>query len=436
MRYEFDKSIYNSMEKLKKGKFRLEIGAVADNSQNMLVSRKETFPHLWAIKQTNIRTEDQSKFNPHISPIGYLWYGAEDSNKNKVMFSSGKPDNDMVEIFTWNTQISYKGRGPSFYSAYITRNGDIICVYKGHRETESENARQNPIVYPAGDYDNPVEVELDIKPTAWLQNSGADYIFPGTRNFFMFAEYTRPIHDKCRVWKVKPPFTNPSDWEIVMELDVTPGLEHFHTVSFDPYSSRIYVTTGDDDDNCKVYESSNNGSTWNIVLEGNEAKARLLNFVFTENGAYWASDARTQHQLNFVSRKSDKTLDFDTFEKICDLPDTQATYTTCLLNRPKGLLFLDRFDTINDPGPLLVTFWSFEDNKLYVIDEIDRLKNITWYKEYGFRCEAASFYQSEFDDRIMVGFNEQYPNDMNVANNYRETSDTKWNLSLKVVRNI
>ena len=67
MRYE-DKSIYN---KLKKGKFRLEIGAVADNSQNMLVSRKETFPHLWAIKQTNIRTEDQSRFNPHISPIGY-----------------------------------------------------------------------------------------------------------------------------------------------------------------------------------------------------------------------------------------------------------------------------------------------------------------------------------------------------------------------------
>ena len=436
MRYEFDKSIYNSMEKLKKGKFRLEIGAVADNSQNMLVSRKETFPHLWAIKQTNIRTEDQSRFNPHISPIGYLWYGAEDSNKNKIMFSSGKPDNDMVEIFTWNTQISYKGRGPSYYSAYISRAGDIICVYKGHRETEPENARQNPIVYPAGDYDNPVEVELDVKPTAWLQNCGADYIFPGTRNYFMFAEYTRPVHDKCRVWKVEPPFTNSSNWKIVMELDVTPGLEHFHTVSFDPYSSRIYVTTGDDDNNCKVYESSNNGNTWDIVLEGNEAKARLLNFVFTENGAYWASDARTQHQLNFVSRKSDKILDFNTFEKICDLPDTQATYTTCLLNRPKGLLFLDRFDTIYDPGPLLVTFWSFEDNKLYVIDKIDRLKNITWYKEYGFRCEAASFYQSDFDDRIMVGFNEQYPNDMNVANNYREVSDTKWNLSLKVVKNI
>ena len=84
----------------------------------------------------------------------------------------------------------------------------------------------------------------------------------------------------------------------------------------------------------------------------------------------------------------------------------------------------------------MVTFWSFEDNKLYVIDKIDRLKNITWYKEYGFRCEAASFYQSDFDDRIMVGFNEQYPNDMNVANNYRGNSDTKWNLSLKVVKNI
>ena len=356
-------------------------------------------------------------------PQGYLYRSG--TNENEVLYSENIPD-DLNYLLTWDTSITYNNAGNRFYSIFRLSSKDIICVWRG--ELFSSPNRMNPIVYPAGNYENPVVIDMGAnpKPTGWLLNSGIDHVH-GT-GYFIFAEYTRPQHDKAYLWRVTEPYTDPDNWQVVLEHDV-PGennFEHFHTAQYDPYSGVWLATTGDHDSAVFVYMSEDEGLTWTVVAQGSQ-DFRVLNYIFTSDAVYWASDtAQPEHALFKCGRDGDGKPDFSTTTKLWDLPRGQATYVTCLTNEPYGLLLLDNNENpfADDHDYLKVWWYDFANERMNIVKRIFGTRDVG----YGFRCRATTFYPNPNDDRIVCGF-DHFQNRMQVL-----TGDEK-TLCLQVKRN-
>ena len=334
-------------------------------------------------------------------PIGWLYYHPE---TYKLYYANSKPDN-MKYLCDWNMGITWDGtRTPKEYRPFITKNGDIVFVWRGELSSTYEESRQNPIVYPAGDYNNPVVVDLGtgIKPTSWLMNTGADYIY--NQGVFLFAEYTRPVHENAYVWRVTEPLTDPNNWTTVHSIpisaDVSAGYKHYHTINYDPFSHRIYMTTGDVDIAAKIFSSNDYGLTWNIELEGDRSYARVTNFIFTKDKAYYANDDNL-HYLYSIPRDVNGVLDFTQVERLYNLSGHPPTYINVLIEDPYGILILNRHDSPSN-GPLSVLFRDIETGTMH------NLKDLYPYGDsaitYGFRVEAANFYHAKGDNRIVTGF--------------------------------
>ena len=67
------------------------------------------------------------------------------------------------------------------------------------------------------------------------------------------------------------------------------SIRHIHVIQEDPYSGYLYVGTGDDDKESKIYESQDKGNTWSIISKGSQL-SRTLSFMFTENSILWNTD--------------------------------------------------------------------------------------------------------------------------------------------------
>ena len=406
--------------KLPNDKYTLKVSTIIDNS-NSNTTNIEEYPVLFGTKVINNHT------------IGWLYY----NSKNEILYSSGTPDN-LKKLFDWKTNVTVDGNNPPYkYTPFITEEGDIIFCWRGElEEGQAENrGRGKPIIYKHTDYNNPIVIEVTpIQPTGWLQNCGISEVEgKNGEKYIMYGEYCRTIHKQCHIWKITKPYDNPSNWNIVKTWQTSGsgihGFKHIHVVSQDAYSKVVYAGSGDDNDAAKIYATEDDGVTWNIMLEGTEARARSLNFVYLEDGIYWGSDAPGQHVFNKVSRGADKKADFNTYKELYNFGDLQATYTTCYIRELNGILFLDRYDTNLPPRPLQVYFWCFDTNKMYIIaDNIPMIRNKV---SYGFRCEAVSFLQARNTNKIICGFG-YWKNDMGLHGNSK--NELK-NLSLEIIKN-
>lgn len=363
---------------------------------------QEIYPIMFGVKTTNERTDDVPR------PIGWLYYHPETTD---LYYANGKPDN-LKFLCKWNREVTWNGTSePARYRPFITKEGDIIFVWRGDllgMGTGIPNVRQNPIVYPAGNWDNPVEVEINgTKPTSWLQNCGADFIY--SRGEFIFAEYTRPSHENAHVWKVTKPFTSPDNWRIVKSEELSGsnqvGMKHFHTVNYDPFSQSVFLASGDDSSAAKIYRSDDFGETFNVVREGSEKYCRLLNFVFTKDKVYWATDSGKPNLHFFFSVERDEhgIPDFDNITEHYQFPDKtgqQATYVTALIE-DKGILFLDRYDAATTT-PMEIYFWDFKTSTMNIIGMVGPMNGVA--STFGFRAEAINWYQPRGSDEIVMGF--------------------------------
>lgn len=360
---------------------------------------KDVYPVMFGVKMGNSRDNEMPR------PMGWLYYVPE--APYEMLYASGSPEN-MKHLGYWDLSKTWDGtKDPSWYRPHITKEGDIIFVYRGDRHglgTTDPNSRQNPIIYPAGDWNNPIEIEFGtrLKPTSWLQNSGVEHIYNG--DFFLFAEYTRPHHETCNTWKVTKPYKNPDNWKTVQSFELSgsnqTGMKHLHQVDYDPFSGSIFTSTGDDDDSAKVYRSDDNGETWSIVLEGQRRYARVLNFIFTKEKVYWANDD-SAHGFYSVDRDENGKPDFDNITTLFDLTGHPPTYVNALVDDPHGILIFNRFDGTSN-GPLIVHFWDIENEQMHEVLSIDPIQGEE--SEWGFRVEAVNFYQTRGGNETVVGF--------------------------------
>ncbi len=85
-------------------------------------------------------------------------------------------------------------------------------------------------------------------------------------------------------------------WETIRSLQ---HIRHIHCVQYDPFSRRIWMGTGDRDEESSISFSEDEGETWTEIGAGDQM-FRAVSLLFTEDHVYWGSDAPTRQ--NYIYR--------------------------------------------------------------------------------------------------------------------------------------
>jgi hypothetical protein len=346
-----------------------------------------------------------------------LWVDVNDN-----FYISDNARSQKKKIFKWDTSLTEFS--PEMYSSAVLKDGSILFVFRTqfYNETAepSDSYRKNPILYVNnnGTYEGQIiDFGSSLKPTNWLQNVGfCEFYNDGC---IIFAEYTRGNEATARVWRVTYPITDINNWSVVLSHSIpTPwqsGFKHYHTVQQDPYTSIIYVTSGDNDIGTGIWYSTDSGETFTQLDEYSDAKYRMLNMVFRDDYIYWATDDWAPHHVIWrAERDANGLIDVDSLTVLLTFPNESAsqyiaTYATVYIPAYNVLLILNRIDT-NNPDlsttsiPVLV--YDFNDSTLYTAGYVTRAKSA--HSQIGFRTEAITF--TTRDNKVVCSFSANYPN--------------------------
>ncbi len=397
------KSLYELQKNYSKFRVSFETASIGDT----IATKKQKSLSLIAVKSVNYYHVD----NPPVqqpTTVGYLYL---DEDTQKLYYSSGvynKPE----YLCDWDTTLA-GGLTCDKYHATITNDGDIIFL-------RLRGGRANPIVYPAGDYANPVVLDFGANPApvSGVTDSAICHHYSG--DYFVLAEYVNPsiTGDPIYIWKVSKPYTDVANWVKVDTWtqrlhtdgegpDPTREIAHFHMAQFDFYSGQWIVSTGDLDYQCRILVSDDDANTFTQVAQLGQA-TRMLGMVFTPEAAYWGTDSPVEHFLCKALRNESGILDFSNIITVTELfrsyPNQQPTYTTCLVREPYGLLFLDRAESRAD-GKLNLDFFDLTEQKLYTLGVYNRIAGDIegGSLRHGFGNQAVTQYQSVFEDGIICG---------------------------------
>jgi len=78
-------------------------------------------------------------------------------------------------------------------------------------------------------------------------------------------------------------------WQVVCSLTDT---RHIHCVQYDPFSGRIWMGTGDRNQESRISFSEDGGENWAEIGSGDQM-FRTVSFIFTEGHVYWGTDSPT-----------------------------------------------------------------------------------------------------------------------------------------------
>lgn len=343
---------------------------------------------------------------------GYLFADYVD---NKFYYADPQLD-EITFIFDWDSTLTQVN--PQNYLATITADGDVIFLRKW--------VRDNPIIYPHGDYSHPYIVDFgsDTAPYGFLVSASIVQFDDGS---FVFGDYcphsleSEQANDPRNIWRVTKPYSNKNNWSVAHRFkhvyyespvsdEPDNEIGHIHTMVWDFYANELYCSTGDIDRHCRVWKSTDYGVTWNEVASGGQ-KYRAVGMCFTENGAYWGTDSFFEnHNLWNVKRDTNGILDFNTLNLVCSLEpytrdgtQSQATYGTIRLRTPNGLLFMDRAEPRTD-DKLEIPFYSFDDNKLYMVHTFGKSSYIFETEtRNGLPNQCYTEYQPDTLDCVLTG---------------------------------
>lgn len=261
------------------------------------------------------------------------------------------------------------------------------------------------------------------KAMGWLYNSGVDFIKDGNNvERCIFAEYDGSVVDNggFYVWVGTYPYTSASNWKTTLHKPlqyygtIQDGtITHFHQIRRDPWTNILYLTSGDQPGQLVWWYSTDYGDTWTELTNNKtngweEHVCRLINFCFTDEWIYWATDHGTNHCLNRIKRNAQTgVIDPSTREKLCDLPFAQACNSICLCESPKGIFMYERIDTGTEYQPyygskVKMLFWSIPEERLYTVAELG-LTNNSWG---GSRGKCYLNYTNGQQPRPAMGFSD------------------------------
>lgn len=348
----------------------------------------------------------------------------------KLYYSNNVPDKPEY-LCDWDISLTENHSTKcEYYDAIITADGDIVFL--------RDHARQNPIIYPHTDYTHPYVVDFgdDKKPYGYLMNSSVVCFDDGS---FCFGDYAyhslqdEQNDDRRIIWKVSKPYAK-ANWvqahsfkHVYFQSPISdePNNEigHIHAVNYDWYNNILYCTTGDIDRHCRLWYSLNKGNTWQAVpgiptvTTGNEQGIgqlwRFTNMIFTKDYVYWATDSfHANHVLYRLTRDANNVVDASSITALAYLDGhiakeyAQPTYASAYIREPHGILLVNRAEPRSD-GKLDVQFYSFDDNRAYVIKTLDRAttdaSELDTDTRIGLPNQTTMMYESETGNYIMCG---------------------------------
>jgi hypothetical protein len=85
-------------------------------------------------------------------------------------------------------------------------------------------------------------------------------------------------------------------WRVIRSL---PNVRHIHCVQYDPFGRRVWMGTGDRDEESSISFSEDGGKSWTEIGSGDQM-FRTVSLLFTEDYVYWGTDAPTRQNYIYV----------------------------------------------------------------------------------------------------------------------------------------
>lgn len=166
-------------------------------------------------------------------------------------------------------------------------------------------------------------------------------------------------------------------------------INHIHGLFIDPYSSRIWVVTGDDDGECIIGYTEDDFNHFNIMFRGGQ-EYRCCQMFFYPDFIVYATDS--QFIPNVVKRIDRKTLEITELQdiqgsaikggQVGDVSFLSTAVEPSEVNKDKyahlwvtkdGLHWEERYKAEKDCWPSIFQFGTFEFPQYYGIDNLKRL---------------------------------------------------------------
>lgn len=342
---------------------------------------------------------------------GYLFHKFDDSTDKKVFYGTQLDNSVEVGTLDYRPSACVVGVSP--------KDGTIVSVFRDSRQAIRVYNGENHTV------DAKSSDDANASPKGWLYNSGCEFVPDGSDEYCIFAEYDGGVSDNQRlyIWKGTYPYTSTNDWKTVYYKTtsynrghpIAGSITHWHMIRRDPWSGIIYCTSGDFTGQFFWIYSTDNGETWNELASDSNAGTtpswvldgqplRCINFIFTEDYIYFATDHGSNNTLSRIKRDANTgIIDITTREVLADLPYGVAINSLCYVESPNGLFMFTRTDTgFNSEyaKPVPVLFWSFKLEKLIEVVTLKKTSN-TWG---GHRGKCYFNYTNGQEPRPAMGF--------------------------------
>jgi hypothetical protein len=92
-------------------------------------------------------------------------------------------------------------------------------------------------------------------------------------------------------------------------------VRHIHFIQWDKYENCLWLGTGDEDRECKLMKSIDNGDTWTVVGQGSQLW-RAVGISSTEDALYWGTDAGSVPDPNYIIKMERRTYQIEKVHEV------------------------------------------------------------------------------------------------------------------------
>ena len=181
---------------------------------------------------------------------------------------------------------------------------------------------------------------------------------------------------------------NAKTWDIAYTFEAG-NINHIHGLFFDKYTNRIWVATGDRENECIIGYTEDEFKTFVEVFRGGQ-EYRTCQLFFYQDFIVFGTD--TQYEQNVIKKFDRKTLEITELQKVQgsvikggqvgDVAFISTTVEPSKVNTDKyahlwvtkdGLHWEERYKAKKDWLPHIFQFGTFEFPQYYGIEKLERL---------------------------------------------------------------
>lgn len=224
----------------------------------------------------------------------------------------------------------------------------------------------------------------------WLGNNNSISVCTDaayTKRAVIFGEYgTTTDGTSYALWRT----TNSGvSWTKVLEVSGdsngtwgTGEIRHWHGVFADPYTKHWWACSGDTNEQCKIYRSTDSGDTWDLMFSGSQ-RERTCGFVFESDYVYYGMDTTNKLDANSVKivriDKSKLETEEDRATARTDVATVDNAFAVYGLTRtfnPEGFLVWAQQEAERsfNPGRYILQFYHYGTEMLYPVAYFDTTK--------------------------------------------------------------